>query len=69
MQRCQFANALQRSEGSGLLLGLTVGVEKFGLHALWAMADQLQCQGFDAGGMQSAENLEDAHQRIPSSSP
>ena len=69
MQRCQLAVALQLGEGSGLLLGLTVGVEQFSLHALWAVADQLQCQGFDAGGMQSAENVENAHQRIPSSSP
>lgn len=64
MQGGQLAGALQLSKGSGLLLGLAVGVEQFGLNARQAVGDQLQRQGFDTGGMAAAEHVEDAHQRL-----
>ena len=57
MERRQLARFHQLLEGRRLGLLAAVRIEQLALHGRGRMADQLQGQGFDAGGMEAADNV------------
>ena len=61
MDRSQLASFKQLLEGLGHLLLTAVSIEELVMHPGRGVADQLQGQGFDAGGMQAAEPMQHAH--------
>jgi hypothetical protein len=61
MQGFQAPIPLQLLKGRCHRLGAEIGIQEFALHAGGGMADQLQSEGFDAGCMEAAEHMEDAH--------
>ena len=68
MKSGQLAVALQLREGKGLILSDAIGIEQLVVHTTGAVRDQLQREGFDAGGMQAVKrvnNMSQLNQSLP----